>query len=112
MRLHEGQWKLIVSVFWIVRIHFPALLIWAQCASYKRLAMLAYIMQNVFIDPKWAADEYLRRCKASKWKKGAAEDALKCFNLERIIDAKVFGLNMPDELTLDDYMGVVVEVEE
>ena len=71
--------------------------------------MLAYIMQNVFIDPKWVADEYLRRCKAGKWKKGPAEDALKCFNLERIIDAEVFGLNKPDELTLDDYMGVVVE---
>ena len=80
--------------------------------NYERLAMLAYIMQNVFIDPKWVADEYLRRCKAGKWKKGVAEDALKCFNLERIIDAEVFGLNMPDELTLDDYMGVVVEEDE
>jgi hypothetical protein len=55
---------------------------------------------------KWAADEYLRRCKAGKWKKGAAEDALKCFNFERIIDAEVFGLDMPDELTLDDYLDV------
>ena len=36
-------------------------------------------------------------------------DALQCFNLERIIGAEVFGLDMPDELTLDDYMGVVVE---
>ena len=41
-----------------------------------------------------------------------AKDALKCFNLERIIDAEVFGLNKPDELTLDDYMGVVVEEDE
>ena len=72
--------------------------------------MLAYIMQNVFIDPKWVADEYLRRCKAGKWKKGADEDALKCFNLERIIDADVFGLDMPDEL-MDDYIGVGEEVE-
>ena len=55
------------------------------------------------------ADEYVRRCKAGKWKKGAAKDALKCFNFERIIDAKVFGLDMPDELTLYVYLGVVVE---
>jgi hypothetical protein len=31
--------------------------------NYERLAiaMLAHIMQNVFIDPKWLADEYLKR---------------------------------------------------
>jgi hypothetical protein len=27
-------------------------------------------MENVFIDPKWVADEYLRRYMAGKWKKG------------------------------------------
>jgi hypothetical protein len=77
--------------------------------NYERLAMLAYIMQIVFIDPKWAADEYLRRCKAGKWSKGSAEDALKCFNFERILDAEVFGLEVPGEIALDDYMGVLAD---
>ncbi len=43
---------------------------------------------------------------------GSGRRSLKCFNLECIIDAEVFGLNKPDELTLDDYMGVVVEEDE
>jgi hypothetical protein len=37
------------------------------------------------------------------------EGSGQCFNLEHVIDAEVFGLDMPDELTLDDYMGAVVE---
>ncbi len=43
---------------------------------------------------------------------GSGRRCIEVLNLERIIDAEVFGLNMPDELTLDDYMGVVAEVEE
>jgi hypothetical protein len=77
--------------------------------NYERLAMLAYIMQSVFIDPKWVADEYLRRCKAGKWSNDSAEDALKCFNFERILDAEVFGMEVPGEISLDDYMGVSAE---
>ena len=30
---------------------------------YERLAMLASIMQKVYIDSEWVAKEYLRRCK-------------------------------------------------
>ena len=77
--------------------------------NYERLAMLAYIMQSVFIDPKWVAEEYLRRCKAGKWKKGSAEDSLKCYNFERIVDAEIFGLEAPTQITLDEYMGAVTE---
>ena len=32
------------------------------------------------------------------------EDALKCWNLERIIDAKLFGKSTPEELTLQDLL--------
>jgi hypothetical protein len=71
--------------------------------------MFAYIIQTVFIDPKWVAEEHLRRCKAGKWKKGSAKDALKCYNFERIVDAEMFGSEEPSEITLDDYMGVVTE---
>jgi hypothetical protein len=36
--------------------------------NYERLAMLATILQSLFIDPSWVAEEYLRRSKAGKWK--------------------------------------------
>jgi hypothetical protein len=32
--------------------------------NYERLAMLATILQSLFIDPSWVAEEYLRRSKA------------------------------------------------
>ena len=32
--------------------------------TYERLAMLATIIQNVYIDKEWVAEEYLRRCKS------------------------------------------------
>ncbi|KAL7482637.1 hypothetical protein ACHAW6_008306 [Cyclotella cf. meneghiniana] len=77
--------------------------------NYKRFAMLTYLMQHVLIDQKWVADEYLRHCKAGKWKKSQTEDALKCFNYKCIIDAIVFGLEVSEEITYDDYIGTFVE---
>ena len=73
--------------------------------TYERLAMLASIVQNVFIDNEWVAKEYLRRCKNGSWKKGRTDDAVKCWNLERILDAQAFGRAEPEELTLDDLVG-------
>jgi hypothetical protein len=70
--------------------------------NYERLAMLSSIVQNVYVDPKWVAEEYLRRCKLNKWKKADDDDALKCFNCERIVEAKQFGLPKPAELTMAD----------
>ena len=49
--------------------------------TYERLAMLASIVQSVFIDNEWVAKEYLRRCKNGSWKKGRTDDAVKCWNL-------------------------------
>ncbi|KAL7518202.1 hypothetical protein ACHAWX_003052 [Stephanocyclus meneghinianus] len=77
--------------------------------NYKRFAMLTYLMQHVFIDQKWVADENLRHCKAAKWKKTQTEDALKCFNYKHIIDAIVLGLEVPEEITYDNYIGTFVE---
>jgi hypothetical protein len=40
--------------------------------------MLSSIVQNMYVDEKWIAQEYLHRCKMNKWKKGDDDDALKC----------------------------------
>ena len=51
------------------------------------------------------AKEYLRRCKFGAWKKENTVDALKCWNLERIIEAKIFGRSVPDELTMGEFIN-------
>ena len=67
---------------------------------YERLSMLASIMQKVYIDTEWVAKEYLCRCKQNKWKEEEDSEALRCWNLERVIDAETYHKPIPDELTL------------
>ena len=50
--------------------------------------MLTSFVQNAFIDDDWVTmNEYLERCKNSWWTTQSDEEALKCWNLEQIIDA-------------------------
>jgi len=58
----------------------------------------------LYVDPEMAATEYLRRCKAGLWKKEFAEEALKSWNLERLIEAELFHHPKPDELSMEDLM--------
>ena len=53
--------------------------------------MLAAMLQKVYIDLEWVAKEYLRHCQEKAWDVQITEDALKFFNLERILDAKLIG---------------------
>jgi len=73
--------------------------------TYERLAMLTSIVQNVFIDDNWVANEYLERCKKGSWTKKSDDDALKCWNLERIIDAQERGIEKPPLVTFNDLLG-------
>jgi hypothetical protein len=68
---------------------------------YKCLAMLVSILPNVYLDKEWVANEYLRRCKCGAWKKENTVEALKCWNLECIIDAEMLGKPPPTEMTLE-----------
>jgi hypothetical protein len=65
--------------------------------NYERLAMLSSIVQRLYIDEKWVAAEYLRRRKNV--------DALKCWNLERILDAELLNEPVPSELTMEDFIA-------
>ena len=70
------------------------------------LAMLASIVHTVYIDDALVAAEYLRRCKAGSWKKENTVEAVKCWNLERIIDAELRGESMPEEeITMNDLVN-------
>jgi len=62
--------------------------------------MFASIIQNVYIDNDWMAQQYIERGKRESWKKESTEEALKCWNLERIINAEQQGNDAPSELKL------------
>jgi hypothetical protein len=72
---------------------------------YKHVAMLASIIQNVYCDKNWVALQYIERSMKGSWKKENTEEALKCWNLERIIDAEQQGRDIPDELRLEDLLN-------
>ena len=73
--------------------------------------MLAAMLQKVYIDLEWVAKEYLRRCKEKAWDVQITEDALKCFNLERILDAELIGNTAPDDLKMEDLVNEDNETE-
>ncbi len=56
--------------------------------TYKHVAMLALIIQNVYIDNNWVAQQYVERSNKGSWKKENTKEAVKCWNLEHIIDAE------------------------
>jgi hypothetical protein len=78
--------------------------------NYERLAMLSSIVQSLYIDPVWVAAEYLRRCKNGSWKEDIDVEALKCWNLERILDAELHNKPVPADLSMEDF--IVEEGEE
>jgi hypothetical protein len=73
---------------------------------YERLAMLASIVHTTYIDDASVAAEYLRRCKAGSWRKENILDAVKYWNLERILHAVQHGESMPEEeVTMNDLVN-------
>ncbi len=66
--------------------------------------MLASIIQNVYIDNDWVAQQYIEQGKRG-WKKESTEKVLKCWNLERIIDAEQQGKYAPSELKMEDLLN-------
>jgi hypothetical protein len=73
--------------------------------TYKRAAMLASTIQNVYIDNDWVVQQYIERGKRGSWKKESTEKALKCWNLERIINAEQQGKDAPSELKMEDLLN-------
>jgi hypothetical protein len=50
------------------------------------------------------AQQYIEQRKRG-WKKESTEEALKCWNLERIIDAEQQGKDAPSELKMEDLLN-------
>ena len=72
--------------------------------TYERLALLALILNNIFIDDEWVAREYLKRCKNGAWKKENTRDAHKCWNLEHVIQAELRGQEAPEDESFDAFI--------
>ena len=71
--------------------------------------MLACILRTVYIDSELVAKEYLQQCKIGAWKTENREDALKCWNLERILEAEQFGEVKKTDLRMEELLGELEE---
>ena len=49
------------------------------------------------------AEEYSKGAKSWALKKENIEEALKCWNLERILEAETFGQHVPADLTMQEF---------
>jgi hypothetical protein len=73
--------------------------------NYERIAMLSMIIKKIYVDPKWVAAEYLKRCRLKQWKSEDDEEALKCWNLERKIESDLDNKPCVKELSMEDIAG-------
>ena len=73
--------------------------------NYERLAMLASIVDNAYVDVDFVVKKCLERCKKGTWKKENTEEALKCWNFERVIDAGLRQQREPTMITLEEFVS-------
>ena len=66
--------------------------------------MLTNILRNVHVYTEWVAKKYTRHCKSGAWKPQNTVESMKCYNLERIIEANTFGTKCPKELDMGEYL--------
>ena len=77
--------------------------------NYERLAMLSSILRVMYINPEWVAREYLTRSKSDTWKQANDDESLKCWNLERILEAEQFGEVKKTDLRMEELLGELEE---
>ena len=69
----------------------------------ERIALLAKNLPNIYVDDDWVTREHIRRCEQKEWKAEEDAEALKCWNLERLVEAELTGGNpIGGELTMED----------
>ena len=72
--------------------------------------MLSSILRVIYINPEWAAREYLARSKSGNWKHANDDESLKCWNLERILEVEqFFGEVKNADLRMDELLGELEE---
>ena len=66
--------------------------------------MLAAMINKMYIDYEWVAKEYLWRLRERLWDSETTKETLKCFNLERNIEADLHGIARSPGLTIEDLL--------
>jgi hypothetical protein len=69
--------------------HFFGLSGYISSPRRTRLGVRNY--ERLAINPEWVAREYLTWSKSDTWKQANDDESLKCWNLERILEAEQFG---------------------
>jgi hypothetical protein len=69
------------------------------------MLLLTSIIQSAYNDNDWVAQQYIEQCKKGGRKKESTEEALKCWNLERIFDVEQQGKDAPSELEIEDLLN-------
>ncbi len=87
-------------ILWTFWIHSSPRCSRLGVRTFECVAMFASIIQNVYIGNNWVVQQYIERSKKGRWKKENTKEALKCWNLEHIIDAEQQGKAIPDEFRL------------
>ncbi len=98
-------WRLVVSFFMSFWVYlFPTAHkawnqeLWADCFASKHYEGGVHWSR---VGSNWI----LRQCKSGAWKKESNDEALKCWNLEQILDAERFGEPKPPQLTMNDLLS-------
>jgi hypothetical protein len=71
--------------------------------------MLSSILRVVYINPEWVAKEYLCQCESGAWKQASDDESLKCWNLERILEAEQFGELEKQDLIINELLSDLEE---
>ena len=99
MQSHVELWRSGAKGFWGCLVMSLCLdahdLVFVIMNYEHQLTMLSSIIQNMHVDVKWVAKENLQLSKMNKWKCAHDDDALKCFNYERILEAEQLRLPEP-----------------
>jgi hypothetical protein len=93
------------KILWFGRIHFGFKAYTLGIRTNEQLAMLARNIQRIYINPEWVANSYLSQCKAGLWQKENYTEALKCWNLEQVLEAEALGNAPPDMLALGELLS-------
>jgi hypothetical protein len=73
-------------ILWSFWLHLITQTFQAGCADIQACGNVGINFQSVYIDNHWVAQQYIEQCKKGGWE--YTEEVLKCWNLERIIDAE------------------------
>ncbi|KAL7552475.1 hypothetical protein ACHAWF_017984 [Thalassiosira exigua] len=108
-QFYSDHKKFFLTLFVKFRKEAVMKLMEVECESFflPCLAMcliLAIPYMNLYIHDNWVVKEYPRRCKNGARTKKNMNDELKCWNLERMVEAELLDKQVPEPWGFDDFL--------